>query len=57
MADKSVKNETTKVLPCSCSHEYQDKQYGKSNRLHNWAKNHPKGGGWVCTVCGKEKSQ
>ena len=57
MADKQDKSDTTKVLPCACAHEYQDKQYGKGNRLHNWARAAMKTGGWRCTVCGKEKSQ
>ena len=44
---------TTKVLPCKCQHEFQDKTYGKGQRLHNWAEKAFKtaGGGWRCTVC------
>jgi hypothetical protein len=46
----------TKIIQCSCEHKYQDKEYGKPNRVHNWCKNHPsKEGGWRCTVCGDEK--
>jgi len=45
-----------KTLPCTCKHEYQDKQYGKGNRVHNSG-----GGGktgtpsYKCTVCGVKK--
>ncbi len=40
----------TKVLPCSCKNEYQDKTYGEGKRLHN-----PGAGkdsiAFKCTVC------
>ena len=42
----------TKILPCSCSHPYQDEIYGKGNRVHNWAR---KKEAWRCTVCGTVK--
>ena len=44
----------TKIMTCSCIHEYQDKQYGKGKRLFNSIKSlhQPM---WRCTVCGKEK--
>lgn len=43
----------TKLLLCSCQHEYQDEMYGKKVRVHNWADfAHNKSGGWRCTVCG-----
>lgn len=35
------------VRPCKCNHEYQDRRYGKSNRLHNPTAK----GDWRCTVC------
>ncbi len=38
----------TVVLPCNCKHEFQDKTYGKGNRLHNVAKSNDKA---YCTVC------
>ena len=44
------------ILECTCTHKYQDKKYGKNQRVHN-----PKGGsvekatGWRCTVCKKDK--
>lgn len=42
----------TKIVKCSCSHEYQDKLHGKGNRVANKsAATPPK---YVCTVCGKE---
>lgn len=43
--------ETTKVIRCGCSSDYQDKKYGMKNRLHNQARD-----GWTCTVCGKKKT-
>lgn len=40
------------LLPCKCSHEYQDKTYGKGVRVHNKAlKGFNSGIGWRCTVC------
>ena len=49
---------TTRIMPCSCIHPWQDTQYGVGNRVHNWAKAKPsKEGGWVCTVCGKAKAK
>lgn len=26
---------STKLLPCSCSHRFQDEEYGKGQRVHN----------------------
>lgn len=48
----------TKILPCSCEHEFQDKRYGKKKRLHNKANGNSVAGNsdaWTCTVCGKKK--
>lgn len=57
MADKpDGKNDTTRIMACSCQHPYQDSKYGVGNRLHNWARAALKTGGWRCTVCKKEKS-
>lgn len=43
----------SKIMKCTCAHEYQDRVYGKSMRLFN-----PIGksqdSGYRCTVCGKE---
>jgi hypothetical protein len=45
----------TRVIKCNCKHEYQDKQYGSGNRVHNPTK---KGGTgaiiYRCTACNKE---
>lgn len=41
------------IKPCTCSHEFQDKTYGKQNRVMNEV---GKGSttGYRCTVCKKE---
>jgi len=39
--------ETTVILKCTCSHEFQDQQYGEGMRVHNVDKN----GRAFCTVC------
>ena len=49
--DHTVKS--PKVMFCPCEHEYQDKRYGKNNRLHNPKKE----GKYGCTVCGKVKDK
>lgn len=51
-------NKGTAILMCSCTHEFQDKQYGRQLRVHNFAKSHPEKvrGGWRCTVCGHVKT-
>lgn len=43
----------SKVMQCSCKHDFQDQQYGKGMRLFNEI---GKGGndGYRCTVCGRE---
>ena len=41
----------TKVIPCSCKSEFQDKKYGEGKRLMN-----KKNQGYSCTVCGKDKT-
>lgn len=43
----------TKILPCHCKHEYQDKQYGKDLRVHNSV--NKKINVWRCTVCKTER--
>jgi len=45
---------STKIKECTCEHEYQDKRYGKYQRVMNPCKN--KGGDKVayrCTVCSR----
>jgi hypothetical protein len=39
----------TKIIKCTCVHEYQDQKYGKFNRVMNSCE-----GAYRCTVCGKE---
>lgn len=42
----------TAVIACSCRHEFQDKQYTKGHRVHNYARKANGGvGGFRCTVC------
>lgn len=48
-------SDTTKILKCSCEHEYQDKKYGKGMRVGNLkagAKTGPVL--YRCTVCGRD---
>ncbi len=40
------------IKRCDCKNEYQDRRYGKKNRVHNERSNKQ---GYRCTVCGKEK--
>lgn len=40
------------IRPCSCDQPYQDKTYGKGNRVHNLT---TKTNGWRCTGCGLKK--
>ena len=42
---------TTKIMKCTCKHEYQDKKYGKQNRVFNQK---VKANEYRCTVCSKE---
>jgi len=47
--------ETTTIKSCNCQHEWQDKKYGKGNRLHNLSKSKSPGvKAWTCTVCAKK---
>jgi hypothetical protein len=44
----------TKVMPCSCESNFQDRIYGKNMRVFNQTrKNNDRT--YRCTVCGKEK--
>ncbi len=44
----------TRILFCSCKHEYQDQRYGAGKRVHNQTPKKPDNlGGWACSVCGK----
>ena len=42
----------SKIAKCTCNHEFQDKKYGKNNRVFNYC---VKGDKWRCTVCKREK--
>lgn len=44
----------TAVVPCKCSHEFQDKRYGKGNRVANETAKQNHKDNWAevrCTVC------
>lgn len=41
----------TKVIKCTCKHDFQDRRYGAGMRVMNEL---PKKG-WSCTVCGERK--
>lgn len=43
------------IKSCDCQHEFQDKTYGKGQRVHN-VSGTGSGGKTKCTVCGKVKS-
>lgn len=42
----------TEVRPCTCKHEFQDREYGRGMRVHNLGKDKAR-----CTVCSAEKSR
>jgi hypothetical protein len=44
----------TKIAKCFCVSEFQDKEYGKQNRV--WNLPGPKGNTRTCTVCGKTEA-
>lgn len=43
------------IKPCDCKHTYQDKKYGKGNRVHNEVVTKSGKPEHRCTVCGKVK--
>ncbi len=45
---------TTKVIRCTCAHDFQDERYGKSMRVHNAFKEGDRIR-YRCTVCSGEK--
>lgn len=48
----------TKEIKCTCTHEYQDKTYGKGIRVANVKRGNEKSkGGAYCTVCGREEKK
>lgn len=46
------------ILTCNnnCKHEFQDKKYGKGNRVHNPTRKNS-GSVYRCTVCGAERQR
>lgn len=42
----------TRISSCTCKNEFQDKRYGKNNRVFNET---AKENLYRCTVCGKDK--
>ncbi len=42
----------TKILKCTCKHDFQDKRYGKGKRVFNVS---TKNNDYRCTVCGNIK--
>ena len=50
MADKQA----IEIRPCHCASAYQDKAYGKGNRVHNLSQGGKKHN-VKCTVCGSLK--
>lgn len=45
----------TIVIKCSCKHDFQDKEFGQGNRLHNECGG-KKINTYRCTVCRTEKT-
>lgn len=42
------------IEKCTCNHEYQDRRYGKGNRVFNRAGMADKSNKIRCTVCSRE---
>jgi len=52
MAKQEIeKHKTTKVLHCTCKHDFQDATYGAGNRVHNECGKGGRVTSWKCTVC------
>lgn len=45
----------TDIFRCTCTHEFQDKTYGKNMRVMN-SHGGDKVSSWTCTVCGRSYS-
>ena len=45
----------TKIITCTCKHEYQDRTYGNGKRVANKANKAVDGDRYRCTVCGELK--
>lgn len=59
MTEKTLKkevstksNDASKVMLCTCTHEFQDSIYGKGKRLFVRLGKPGKATGYKCTVCG-----
>ena len=44
----------TKIMRCTCEHEFQDQTYGKQMRVFNERIAGGKVNGYRCTVCGRD---
>jgi hypothetical protein len=44
-----------KIIKCTCTCEYQDKVYGKSNRVHSVCQSGNNVSGFRCSVCSNKK--
>lgn len=50
--ESSSKDSASKIVNCDCTHEFQDKIYGKGKRLaRRCGKSKTKATGYKCTVC------
>lgn len=52
--EKVASTVNTRVKRCTCSHDFQDRRYGKGKRLFNKTTGRGNSIGWRCTVCGKD---
>lgn len=52
MSKTSSTSKTTKVIHCTCNHDYQDQLHGNHRRVANLCGGAKAGKGWRCTVCG-----
>lgn len=66
MSNKGSGGGGSKVLKCTCTHEYQDSVYGKSMRVHTLGrhivmelsdKSKKRVASATCTVCGHQYGQ
>ena len=48
-ANQVSPKQNTRIIRCTCKHDFQDERYGQNMRVHN-AMLKPKPG-WRCTVC------
>lgn len=44
-----------RIRQCTCSHPFQDTEYGYGMRLHTWGPRRDAGGSYMCTVCGQTR--